>query len=349
MDTQVQTWDASMEASVDASVDASGADATIDTGEEGPTGDAQVDEPMPCPVGTTHACVPPVPSGFMGPVVYWFGSAEDAAAPDCPTGYLHPSDTYSNIDAGDAACACACEPMGQECVSQTTVYTDMYCTSTPCATDVAVASCATFSGCTNLQGSLRANTPALEGGTCVPRMTERNIPAASWGYATRMCNATTTAGDPAFYCEDAGSLCLPIPDSPYTNTPCVAQTVPANQPLPTSCPAEYPNGPKVSYGQFDDTRDCAQCTCGAAPVGGSCTGPGMISVTGVNEGDCTTDGMSYQLNTLGSGCVQFGLSSSIGNIGGTYTMTPGACSIVTDTAPTGTVTPAGSAQILCCM
>ena len=337
---------------LDASVDAGSADASLDTGiigpGDGPATDVPVEEPTPCPVGTTHVCVPPIPSGFMGPIAIWTGSAGDTA-PDCPSGYPRAYDTYSNLVAGDAACACSCEATGQQCVAETTVFSDKNC-MTVCAENISVESCSSISGCVNEQGTVRANAPVPEDGTCVAQMTEVSIPRPSWADATRMCNTQTTAGDSNYYCEDAGTICVPIPDAPYGTTPCVAQIVQQGEALPTSCPAGYPNGPVTSYGSynsFDDTRDCAPCTCSPTPAGGSCTG--TLTVTSVDEGDCTTDASSYPLDTLGSGCQPYSLSDSIGNIGATYTLTPGTCSITTDTAPTGTVTPTGSAQIICCM
>jgi hypothetical protein len=332
----------------DASVDAGNADASVDAGTDASDdASAPVEEPTPCPLGTSHVCVPAVPPDFMGPIVVWNGSPN--AAPDCPSGYPRAYDTYSDLDAGDAACACSCEATGQQCVAEATVFSDKNC-MTVCAQNVSVESCSSFSGCINEQGTLRANAPAPEEGTCVAQMTEVNIPRATWSNATRMCNSQTTAGDPNFYCEDAGTICVPIPEAPYATTPCVAQIVQDGEPIPTSCPAGYPHGPVTSYwsyNSFNDTRDCAPCTCSPTPAGGSCTG--TLTVTSVDQGDCTTDAMSYPLDTLGSGCVEFDLSDSIGNIGATYSLTPGTCSITTNTAPMGTVTPIGEAQIICCM
>lgn len=327
----------------DASLDAGLPDGPIDE-----AADAPVVVPTACPLGTTHVCAPPVPAGFVGPVTFWIGKNGDTA-PECPAGYPRAYDTYSNIDAGNAACTCACAAVGQQCVSQATIYRDSNCAQ-PCDPNIAVASCSPIStACGNEQGTLRASAPLPEGGTCVAQMTNITIPRATWGNTTRMCNGLTAGGDPAYYCEGAGSVCVPVVDVPYQTTPCIAKTVQQGVPVPTSCPAAYPVGPMVSYqsyNSFNDSRGCAACTCSPAPTGGTCAG--SISVTTVDQGDCTTGAVSYPINTLGTGCVSYNLPNSIGNIGASYTLTPGACSIVTDTMPMGTVMPTGSAQIICC-
>ncbi len=293
--------------------------------------------------GNQYVCIPPVPDGWLGPVAEWQGST--GAAPDCPPGYDGGSytDTYGALGAPDASCVCSCVATGQECTASVTIFTDLTC-SNPCASSLPAGACAAVTGCPGEQGTLRAETPAPRGGTCVPSVAMSVAPAA-WMNPSRICPApAATIGDAGYACPTAGNLCARTPALPFGTRPCIAEIVPDGQIPPATCPVDYPNGPYLSYSSMSDDRACASCACGKDPDGGTCTG--TIALTGTGD-DCTPDaGATY---AIGSGCGRFSLADPVANITGSYVVVGAQCAITTDTHAVGSAAPTNPVQVVCCL
>jgi hypothetical protein len=67
-----------------------------------------------------------------------------------------------------------------------------------------------------------------------------------------------------------------------------------------------------------------------------------MTLTGANA--CTSAAFTY---TIGSGCQAFSLSNPPAHIEAEYTLTA-QCSITSDTALTGSASPGGPTQLICC-
>lgn len=293
-------------------------------------------EPGP-PCGIGKACTAALPAGWLGPVAYWQAKVgEQDEPPDCPDGYVDPSDWHSGLLAPDAECSCSCTASGQVCNkgASVSVFVDLGC-KTECL-KASPLTCAAVSGCNGNQGSVLADPPAPSGGKCEAKVTSQPLEPATWEYEARLCSLETAEMGS---CTGTGELCVPTPLPPFASQLCVFRVVPEGQELP-ECPAAYPNARDALHSTFDDDRACSTCSC-SGPTGGSCPGTLMLS-----SGQNCSSGFEY---TLGSGCQQFGLGTQPAQLGAHYTLEPGGCGIARDTEPTGSATPSGSATVVCCL
>ena len=313
---------------------ASGASGAAGSDDGGTGGTAPA--PVPCPV---ESCVPKAPTDWQGPVALW----DDVAGslnplPSCPEGYAKPADLHHGINQPMDGCKCSCAAKGQSCSTNTTLflYEDQKCEAMPpCATVSAPSSlmCNAVSGCIHSGGSMKAGIPTPSGGSCEPAVSAKA--PASWQYDSRVCEATF-----ANLCEDRRQVCAPRPTSPYSSKLCVMNVFGEGDPLP-ACPAEYPSR-KVLNRSFADNRQCSACTCSGLS-GGSCMGKLTLSA----EADCSGD-FEYK---LGDGCVPFAL---VGNnvrpssVSAQYDLTPGTCSVTSQSTTTGMASTNGSTTVVCC-
>lgn len=291
--------------------------------------------PSPSPCGTGKACTNEVPAGWLGPVAYWQAKADEASAPpECPDGYVEPSDLHTGLDAPDGDCSCSCTSSAQVCDkgASVSVFLDMDC-QVECA-HASPLTCTAVSGCNGNQGTMLAEPPKPSG-TCQAKVTSHALSPVTWQHDVRLCELETAEMGT---CTGTGELCIPTPSPPYVSQLCVFRVVPEGQDLP-DCPDAYPNSREPLYSSFTDERDCSGCTC-SGPTGGKCAGKLTLS----DEQTCSGD-FDY---TLGSGCQQFQLGTPPARLGAQYTLVPGTCGIASDTKPIGGAVPSGSATVVCC-
>jgi len=291
-------------------------------------------EPVPCGVG--KACTNALPAGWLGPVAYWQAKVGEASGPpDCPEGYVEPSDLHTGLDAPAGDCSCSCTSTDQVCDkgAKVSVFLDLDC-QTECAHASPLA-CTAISGCNGSQGTVLADAPKPSG-SCEAKVTSHALDPVTWQYDARLCSLETAEMGS---CTEPGELCIPTPLPPFASQLCVFRVVPEGQEQPP-CPASYPNAREPLYASFTDERECSSCTC-SAPMGGSCAGKLTLST-----GQSCSNAFEY---TLGSGCKQFGLGTPPTQLGAEYTLVPGTCGIARDTKPTGSAVPSGSATVVCCL
>ncbi|HEY4012431.1 MAG TPA: hypothetical protein VGM06_03790 [Polyangiaceae bacterium] len=292
------------------------------------------------PACGAYACIPPVPSGWQGPVALDQVAAGSTLAA-CPNAYESLADVHGGLAAPAAACSCACGASGQQCSATGVFHGDQTCAGPTCAT----VSPSSAGACTAVSandcgsgGSFDFEAaPTPSGGTCQATVTTA-VPPAGWTTSARVCaytSATRTAG-----CSDS-DVCVALPASPYSATACVYSTA---DPPPTACPAGYTRAPPaVFYAGVTDTRACGGCGCGG-PTGGTCSG--TVSLFGA--AGCTDNGGIVTV-PVGTACQAYsGLSPAPGSAEAHYTVTAGSCAVTAAPQPTGSA--AGtSPTTVCCL
>ncbi|MGH7293783.1 MAG: hypothetical protein ACRELB_02565, partial [Polyangiaceae bacterium] len=103
-----------------------------------------------------------------------------------------------------------------------------------------------------------------------------------------------------------------------------------------ACPAPYATK-HVTFGGVDDSRDCAQCTCGPAS-GGSCAG--SVAAYSSTDGSCSGGAITYDTP------VKCDAVAQPADIRVTVTSTPGSCTPSAGMNQ-GTVTPAAPTTFCC--
>jgi len=297
--------------------------------------------PSICPLD--HQCAEPGPTGWYWGLAVWT-SGGGAPPPPCPPNFGRPYDMLGGFNAPDAICTSTCLATGQACSTMVSIHTDSTCMSAhTVVADVAEATCTNVVAGT--QGTLIADVRAPSGGACTPHVST-TLPPVTWTSVARMCIAQTPAV--AGGCPNPSALCVPSPALPYASQLCIAEVSSPGQPIPTSCPPDYPNGPSLYYpstaGTTDD-RGCSAASCaGTSPTGGRCEG--TIAVTGSLSSDCATGGFTY---AIGSGCSPpFQLDSPLAHVQASYAATPGSCPVATPSSAVGSALPAGPPNVVCC-
>jgi hypothetical protein len=299
------------------------------------------------PQCAAYLCAPPVPTGWSGPVAL-AQAATPAVPPGCQTNYGTPISANSGLNPpGPATCGtCTCNAAGETCSAMVHVDHDTSCNSgcNPVATTSGM--CATLPGCTGLGASFSVQLPAptISGGTCTPSTVPPTptIPPVTWSNAAQVCTYTAASDSPGG-CA-VGAQCVLGPTGAYGTKVCVYST--ASSP-PTSCPAGYGGGaPMTFFRSVNDSRGCSNCSCTtSSPNGGSCSG--SLAIFASTAGGCTgTPPATYTMNNACSGNLT--TSPLPGFVQGTYSLSPGTCTVQSQPQANGTATPASPITV-CCM
>jgi hypothetical protein len=230
------------------------------------------EDPADNQCGSGLLCVPPVPSGWSGPV-----SLYDAAAgltPGCAGDY--PSEVWSlGADVvASGACVCACGDATDVACAETMrveKFEDADCASTPQIDDtLPLAQCLAFTP----NGS-HLRVMVQPSGTCSvsesPSFVEpafmRSIVACGGASSGTMCDQGT---------------CVSEPQAPFDRGPCVWQAGEVD------CPEGW-GAEQVAYASIADQRDCTDvCTCGLYAQ----TCAGNVGALGTPQ-DLTCDGNPF--------------------------------------------------------
>lgn len=226
-----------------------------------------------------------VPPDWQGPVAIRQTPTQDAAPP-CPAAYPEPvGEWYGDLVSNDLLCGCGCEPVDAVCGDEVSLaYLSPGCLALQ-ASYVLTETC--NSGPSGQSGSWRASAPAVVGGSCTPTSTAGPTVAA---FATRW---TLCDGEPGPGACAADESCAPAPQ-PFEDRLCIWIDGDA------SCPSGDFAVRELIHADFDDQRDCAECTCGE--LSGSCGGTLRL----YGENSCPSGGIGLDILTAEVGeCVDF--------------------------------------------
>jgi hypothetical protein len=288
------------------------------------------------------ACIPGVPSGWLGPVVLFERTGAGApapAAPACPATPPYASDAYDGHanPVSQGTCGCSCGAAAGVCTGPTVaIYQDSQC-GTVCITVPNVSTCA--KGCpmaTAKSASITA-APSPSGGSCPASLVSAIAPwsaATDWATTARACGASAASRAVVQGGCAASQLCADAPPSTASQAWCVYQSG------SLACPAGYPVD-HVYFTGGTDTRACAgTCACGG-PTGVSCTIAG-VSVSATS--DCAAPATLAD-TTVGQ--CNSNLAATARNVTARVTPSGGRCAPSGNPSVAGGIVPAAPTTVCC--
>lgn len=310
-----------------------------------------------------YMCSPPAPPGWLGPFVYYEGSAQ--GFPACPPGYPGGNQGIDELVGGtgipspppQAMCTCSCDPPANptcKIPSQLTVLDATCANQANCGALLNISgNCMGASFSQGGQNTCGANAGALCNagtgpcnvsvstpqptvtGTCIPQHTTV-IPQVDFLNAVHLCGGAAPSNGGC----GGGKTCVPKAPLPFDDKLCVAVNG------DTTCTTAAPYLVKQEgFATAIDTSQlqCSACNCGAL-TGASCTANLEIYSDTV-QGVCSTLVASFPLGT----CHDVPGNPTLGNtkIVNPVITNAGAC------APSGGV-PQGLPQLtgkytICCL
>jgi hypothetical protein len=289
-------------------------------------------------------CVPLEPAGWFTPEIVWFG--DPGSEPDCggdSIAYEGFAGLTAPFDCGTCACsaptgscdlpstisatAAACGQTGA-----TTTFDPASGWSGACDSNDAIPSGKLCGGVKCVQ-SVTMGPMTLNDGACTPSPAQFPPPSPpTWKTAAIACGI-----NPFFTCPDPYARCAPAARPGFKV--CVFADSLGDVPCATVGPYTERH---VFYGDFDDTRACSPCTCGA-PSGSACSS----TVSLYTDGACSSQVGSLTVDATGPKCVDVPSGSALGSKSATPpSYTPGACA-PGGGAPTGAATPTKAATYCC--
>jgi hypothetical protein len=293
--------------------------------------DAPIDAPASCT--GDFACVPAAPAGWDGPLELYSGTV---APPACSTGFTTSVSAYDLLQASAATCGCACGSSDTTCTTPSIEFYDSTTcgTGSPCATEIlSPGVCTTLDETSHCPGAAVLDITLVPGnaafGACTPQPTKK-VPPYAWGLQARSC--TPTVAPSQANCA-SGQTCAPLAGAGFVQELCIGHLG------DVACPAGAYGVKHVFYTTVVDLRGCTACTC-AAPSGGSCDF--TVDTYQSTTIACTGGEISYGQGTMCAGVDQ------PGDFRLTLTPTAGSCA-ASNSAPTGSATPAGAVTVCCPM
>jgi hypothetical protein len=215
-------------------------------------------------------CVPPIPSGWFGPVALWRGSGSDTPPSCTESGF--PSARFPLLYAGDdpsvagicPACSCSGAPSAAtaRCETRVQFLRDSACSSSnqqmlgPDDKPGYVVG----TSCTKIDLDTSQFTPMLYShdpayavdNSCSPQQPtgQRAFPSPIWDLALRACDLPQFGG-----CTSG--MCTKRADGVFDRSVCIYQEA------AVACPMTDYTLP-FQYFNSNDTRDCSGCTCAAS-------------------------------------------------------------------------------------
>jgi hypothetical protein len=294
-------------------------------------------------------CVPTQPDGWDYPDIVWFGDVD--SAPPCPPdtymGYLGNSGLQAPIDCGTCACGAA--------AGSCTLPTTMTANAATCAENVAATPHTSFDPASGWTGGCDSNDAIPSGKLCSGVHCVQSLTVGALAVNESACTPSQPPAQSAPTWTTVGFSCR-IVQGPVCPNPVDSCTAPAPpQPgfrlcvfafeagvIPCSDVSAY-SEQHVFYEDFQDTRSCSDCTCGA-PSGGSCSSDVSIYA----DGACSTSTASVTVDSTGPTCVDVPSGAALGSkSASTPTHTPGSCS-PGGGMPMGAATPI-QASTFCCL
>lgn len=289
-----------------------------------------------------------IPAGWSGPRAL-DEYDPNTMAPAC-SGFYGAKSFAGNADLGPvtASCTpCTCgAQQGAKCGAHLSYYTNPCgSTSTGCGAEDFALNGGVCQGLGTGNGgcagrdvqSFQADGLEQSVGSCTPSVSTPNGSVPAW---TKAAVACAPIGAPPPDACDAGQVCAPTPQAPFTHL-CISNSG------VQSCPTGTPFSQQfVYYTSLDDTRGCTQCSCGVPQ--NVCSSSGTVSFW--TSFTCTPSPTgTYTINNVNaSGCLSLP-SMSYYSTWTPSTFTLGSCPASGGT-PTGSVTPDPSAATtFCCI
>ena len=243
--------------------------------------------------GGSNRCVAAIPDPWLGPVARQVVDA-DGPLPDCGGAFMdtEPLTPYSGLQAEPYTCDCDCVDNDLACGGTARVrisHEALFVGQSPCdpgnggpggLLTVTLTAGVTQSYAEdeiewdNGDHGVTVDMVDIEpAGACDAMPTEVPSPA-TWTNRALICGGQTAEGACG---ED--EVCVPDPALPYIGGVCIYRTGEFD------CPDGYPDQ-EVYYNDFDDDRDCSECTCDT--VAGSC-GAATVDLVGWNISGGTTN------------------------------------------------------------
>lgn len=293
---------------------------TVESGSASDGGSLAPDAAPPafCPLG----CLPPAPSGWIGPSATFEGS-EAAKPAACPAPYTQlVAEAHQGVAAGPAACACGAQSLtGAKCEADIELHSTIDCnTAVPllAGTVSSDGPCLTITNSNGLTDHMIVGTPILTTrGTCSYPNPTKTLPAKTFENVKVACGLPQNAA-----CEGRSDcVASPVPSAPFTRL-CIHKD--GDEPCPSQ---DYANR-VLAFKAVSDTRDCAGCT--GTPSGGACGGSyGFTSPAGACATTApTTDAILTCRTNPGVGA----------NVNGRALAPTGIVCTATGGGPTGEVT-----------
>ncbi len=274
-------------------------------------------------------CVP-VFDAWQGPNATAFTVA-GTGVPACPPEWQQqgPSFKGGDINAPGFECSCSCGPVQGACTGKANLnqYLSPGCGGAASSTTVPQGQCNAIAAVGGLL-SVKATPPQVGSGSCEATTLVTNMPGYSASNKAFLCGPTAALIQGG--CAD-GQVCAARPKDAAFDLCIVTDG-------DHGCPPEYPNAPAEQYyGSFEDSRGCADCTCGN-PANVSCGG--QVDLYNDPAACGGVPAQSLPLNT----CVD--ISNQVGLGYGVYVpKTDGTCQASTP-APIGEVN--GNPITFCC-
>ncbi|MEM6991425.1 MAG: hypothetical protein AAF721_13035, partial [Myxococcota bacterium] len=230
--------------------------------------------------GGANVCVGEVPDGWSGPVALRTLDAGDDL-PRCGGQHtdLQFDAAFSGLSGDDYTCECSCGAGSLACAGSADVLIEgpqVVTTGAPCGLNavdtqfnstVVAGAPETFDedeiafDQDELYGVTIDEVMTNVAGECEPTASQMETPAA---FAERTIGCASLE-EPEGVCDGA-QTCVPRPAEPFEAQLCIWADGEAE------CPADYPEL-TLYHGDFDDSRGCSECTCGAG--NGSCSDPSV--------------------------------------------------------------------------
>lgn len=308
--------DASTSATADDSTGAnSSADASTSAGSTAADDATESGDPE-CGVGAQ--CADAAPAGWFGPAIY-ARTPDGVMAPECPAEFNAPGPSVLEgwSEPGPALCECECELSSPlNCTAYTYTHANASCNSFTQYTPVTTTCTnATITNWSNFY-SYAQNVPM-----CMETSSEV-LPSAQWDAAIRSCKVD----DAGLACGDGGT-CTPVAPEGFEAAMCVYKDG------DNECPAGAYSNKLLFYSNFEDTRECSNCSCGA--VQATCSAPMLV----FEEPDCAGEPVGEV--APGGACVQISGASIA------MDTDTGGCSVSDPSVPMGAAAPIGPFTFCC--
>jgi hypothetical protein len=266
--------------------------------------------------GSASTCRPPVPAGWQGPVFLREGN--EGVGCVAPFGSKVLGTILDGVDAGPAACTCACATNPKSCLYRTDIY------STPnCAGSLAASNFPAVNGClpSGAVFSIRwldAGTPLDAGGCTAAPIATTSTPTST---ESHLClGAFPTSG-----CTSG--VCMPS-----ASKSCIA----TEGDLP--CPAPFSTR-RIFERKLADGRTCSGCSCAFDP--NACKAIPTLRIT---KDVCAADAGTATTFANVGGCT----SGTAEAGAGAFTDLPvNGCTVSAPSTPTGTVTASDPVTVCC--
>ena len=244
------------------------------TGDSAGPGDARAEgAPVPActtPQGIQGLCAPPTPASWEGPLILYEGPISGPPPPSCSSGYTPSCSNctlFADPSSAPAPCtACSCNTSAVQCAVW--LVAGSFCNGESLEGGTPFVDAGCYPTSQYLQQQQVGGTYAAPLGSCTPQRDEGGPPGPEFDTAVTAC---LSASAPVQGSCVTGATCLPGPPAPFPPRFCVSQA--GNTPCPAGSPYTVSY---VVYSGADDSRKCADCTCGPPDAGDPEAGGGCM-------------------------------------------------------------------------